>query len=83
MGSPLRASKARTTPDGASVRALSEMEEPTITTLWTVTGGEVIWNSPGQIRSLSGPASTIPGVMREPKPLHTLPLCASSAISRE
>src|SRR6266851_9856115 len=47
-GAPVRASKARTVPSGASTRTLSEIEEPTTTTPRLTTGAEVIWNSPGQ-----------------------------------
>src|SRR5882672_11460814 len=46
-GRPVRASNARTVPDGASTRRLSAIEDPTMTTPRLTTGADVIWNSPG------------------------------------
>jgi hypothetical protein len=43
-GCPVRASKARTVPGGASTRRLSAIAEPTMTVSRAMTGAEVIWN---------------------------------------
>src|SRR6202044_2573941 len=59
-GNPFRASKARTAPDGASTRTLSEIEEPTMTTPRLTTGADVIWNSPGHISGLPTSILTSP-----------------------
>ena len=45
---PLRASNARTRPEGAETRPLSLIDEPTTTTSPSTTGADETWNSPGQ-----------------------------------
>ena len=77
-GAPVRASKARTRPEGAAARPLSLIAEPTITTSPTTTGADEIWNSPGQT-SAPGSISTCPFF---PKPTQARPVRASRAISR-
>src|ERR1700755_1325741 len=43
---PVRASNARTTPEGMSTRLLSSIAEPTITRSSITAGGEVMWYHP-------------------------------------
>src|ERR1700760_1805263 len=45
-GAPVRASNARTTPEGMSARLLSSIAEPTITRSSITAGGEVMWYHP-------------------------------------
>ena len=44
--------QALTEPRGASTRALSAIDEPVTTRSPMMTGGDVIWNSPGHISSM-------------------------------
>ena len=78
-GAPVLASKARTEPAGATTRALSPIADPTTTVSPTVTGGEVIWNSPGHSRGMPGSMRTSPS---SPNPAQRCPVPASIAISR-
>ena len=75
---PVRASKARTAPGGASTRRLSAIAEPTMTPPLTTTGADVIWNSPGHS---SGPVSSLTSPL-VPKSAQGMPVLASSAITR-
>ena len=77
---PSIASNARTAPDGASRRAPSVIEDPTMTRLPDTRGGEVIPYSSGSA-SGSIPSSS-PTTPSRPNPAQTAPVCASSATSR-
>ena len=66
-------------PSGASTRTLSEIEEPTTMTPRLTTGGEVIWNSPGQSSDIPISGLTSPW---SPKSAQGMPVLASSAMTR-
>ena len=75
--SPVRTSNARTEPAGAATRALSLIAEPTTTTSFAISGGDVIWYSPGHQSSMPGSMRTSPC---SPKSVHASPVIASTAI---
>lgn len=54
FAAPVRASKAKTVPLGASVRRLSPIDVPVMTVSPMIAGAEVIWNSPGQRSDMEG-----------------------------
>src|SRR5712692_2565665 len=78
---PVRASYPRTIPLGASTRLLSAIADPTTTTQLTTVGGEVSSYSPTYSGGFLRPCSRLTRPCA-PKSVHSVPVSASSAISR-